>query len=88
MKPLFLNNVQIQQIKIIFILKGIRQERPSHLHPDLMHPAMKEKGRNIPATQTVPIVQKAHSPSMPPRILDGRVSFSTDLFKETKQINK
>lgn len=70
------NSIQkkkILQIKLLSLPKGIRQERPSHLHPDLMHPAMKEKGRNIPATQTVPIVQKAHSPSMPPRIIDGRV---------------
>lgn len=47
-----------------------------------MHPAMKEKGRNIPATQTVPIVQKAHAPSMPPRIIEGRVSFSIKTLKK------
>ena len=26
----------------------MRPERPPHLHPDMMHPALKEKGRVLP----------------------------------------
>ncbi|XP_065719358.2 resistance to inhibitors of cholinesterase protein 3 isoform X14 [Drosophila suzukii] len=53
---------------------GLRQERPAHLHPESIYQAMKERGRAIPATQTVPILeQRKTSPSNPPpRIVDGR----------------
>lgn len=53
---------------------GLRQERPPHLRPDAMHPAMREKGRAIPSTQTVPIVEKATPAASAPRIVEGRVS--------------
>ncbi|XP_017838842.1 uncharacterized protein LOC108597046 isoform X9 [Drosophila busckii] len=53
---------------------GLRQERPAHLHPESIYQAMRERGRAIPATPTVPIVeQRKSSPSNPPpRIVDGR----------------
>ncbi|KAM7342501.1 RIC3 acetylcholine receptor chaperone isoform 11-T12 [Cochliomyia hominivorax] len=52
---------------------GIRQERPSHLHPDSVYQAMRERGRAIPATPTIPIVERKSSPSNPPpRIVEGR----------------
>ncbi|XP_023305855.2 uncharacterized protein LOC111687629 isoform X8 [Lucilia cuprina] len=52
---------------------GIRQERPSHLHPDSVYQAMRERGRAIPATPTIPIVERKASPSNPPpRIVEGR----------------
>ncbi|XP_037714220.1 uncharacterized protein LOC119549930 isoform X17 [Drosophila subpulchrella] len=53
---------------------SLRQERPAHLHPESIYQAMKERGRAIPATQTVPILeQRKTSPSNPPpRIVDGR----------------
>ncbi|XP_031620554.1 nucleomorphin isoform X4 [Contarinia nasturtii] len=35
---------------------SLRQERPPHLRGDHIHPAMIERGRAIPNTQTVPIV--------------------------------
>ncbi|XP_070068418.1 uncharacterized protein RIC-3 isoform X7 [Drosophila takahashii] len=53
---------------------SLRQERPAHLHPESIYQAMRERGRAIPATPTVPIVeQRKSSPSNPPpRIVDGR----------------
>jgi hypothetical protein len=42
----------------------LRQERPPHLHPDLLHPALRERGRAIPQSHVIPrIVER-----------DGRVS--------------
>uniref|UniRef100_A0A1B6CYT3 Resistance to inhibitors of cholinesterase protein 3 N-terminal domain-containing protein n=1 Tax=Clastoptera arizonana TaxID=38151 RepID=A0A1B6CYT3_9HEMI len=45
----------------------IRQERPSHLHPDTMHPALREKGRaiTIPPEHIIPKVQEREAPSKP-----------------------
>ncbi|XP_022221603.1 resistance to inhibitors of cholinesterase protein 3 isoform X9 [Drosophila obscura] len=52
---------------------GLRQERPAHLHPESIYQAMRERGRAIPATPTVPIVERKSSPSNPPpRLVDGR----------------
>ncbi|XP_030573278.1 uncharacterized protein LOC115771566 isoform X12 [Drosophila novamexicana] len=52
---------------------SLRQERPAHLHPESIYQAMRERGRAIPATPTVPIVERKSSPSNPPpRIVDGR----------------
>nr|XP_013118989.1 unnamed protein product [Stomoxys calcitrans] len=52
---------------------GLRQERPAHLHPDSVYQAMRERGRAIPATPTIPIVERKSSPSNPPpRIVEGR----------------
>ncbi|XP_075165634.1 RIC3 acetylcholine receptor chaperone isoform X2 [Haematobia irritans] len=51
----------------------LRQERPAHLHPDSVYQAMRERGRAIPATPTIPIVERKSSPSNPPpRIVEGR----------------
>uniref|UniRef100_A0A1A9X4U4 Resistance to inhibitors of cholinesterase protein 3 N-terminal domain-containing protein n=1 Tax=Glossina brevipalpis TaxID=37001 RepID=A0A1A9X4U4_9MUSC len=51
----------------------IRQERPAHLHPDAVYQAMRERGRAIPATPTIPIVDRKVTPSNPPpRIVEGR----------------
>lgn len=54
---------------------GLRQERPPHLRADHIHPAMIERGRAIPNTQSVPIItdkpQRAHDHV---QIIDGRVS--------------
>ncbi|XP_033233777.1 uncharacterized protein RIC-3 isoform X7 [Drosophila pseudoobscura] len=52
---------------------SLRQERPAHLHPESIYQAMRERGRAIPATPTVPIVERKSSASNPPpRIVDGR----------------
>ncbi|XP_022221598.1 uncharacterized protein LOC111073549 isoform X5 [Drosophila obscura] len=52
---------------------SLRQERPAHLHPESIYQAMRERGRAIPATPTVPIVERKSSPSNPPpRLVDGR----------------
>ncbi|XP_035791768.1 mucin-17-like isoform X3 [Anopheles albimanus] len=40
---------------------GIRQERPPHLRPETMHPAMRERGRH-----------GGERPHTPPRIVEGR----------------
>lgn len=53
----------------------MRQERPPQLRPDGIHPAMRERGRAIPATTTVPIItEEKPIPSTAPRIVEGRVS--------------
>nr|ARU12126.1 resistance to inhibitors of cholinesterase 3 variant 3 [Locusta migratoria manilensis] len=41
----------------------IRQERPPHLRPDMLHPALRERGRAIPQSHIVPrIVEKEGRP--------------------------
>lgn len=36
-----------------------RQERPPHLHPDMLHPALRERGRAIPQSHIIPrVVEK------------------------------
>ncbi|XP_057374109.1 titin-like [Daphnia carinata] len=37
----------------VFYPRHMRPERPPHLHPDVMHPALREKGRVIPPTRTI-----------------------------------
>lgn len=60
--------------------EGLRQERPPHLRGDHIHPAMIERGRAIPNTQSVPIIndkpQRAHDHV---QIIDGRVSFPLEI---------
>ncbi|GLV40533.1 RIC3 acetylcholine receptor chaperone [Carabus blaptoides fortunei] len=41
---------------------SIRQERPAHMRPELLHPALRERGRAIPATNN----------NLPRRIVEGR----------------
>jgi len=47
-------------IKTRFLPAGHhRQERPPHLHPDMLHPALRERGRAIPHSHVVPrVVEK------------------------------
>ncbi|XP_037946853.1 uncharacterized protein LOC119678853 isoform X2 [Teleopsis dalmanni] len=62
-----------KQINIITGEVSLRQERPAHLHPESIYQAMRERGRAIPVTPTVPIVERKGSPSNPPpRIVEGR----------------
>ncbi|KAJ6636731.1 hypothetical protein Bhyg_15325 [Pseudolycoriella hygida] len=52
---------------------SLRQERPPHLRPDGIHPAMRERGRAIPVTSTVPILTEDKPiPLSAPRIVEGR----------------
>lgn len=53
---------------------GLRQERPPHLRSGQIHPAMIERGRAIPNTQSVPIVDRPQRAQDAPQIIDGRVS--------------
>lgn len=54
---------------------GLRQERPPHLRSGHIHPAMIERGRAIPNTQSVPIVaDRPQRAQDAPQIIDGRVS--------------
>lgn len=46
---------------------SIRQERPPHLRPETIHPAMRERGRAIPAGSV-----HSERPQSPPRIVEGR----------------
>lgn len=41
---------------ILYETEHLRQERPPHLRPDIMHPALREKGRAIPQSHIVPKV--------------------------------
>ena len=44
---------------------------------------MRERGRAIPATPTIPIVERKSSPSNPPpRIVEGRVSMMDIAIKQ------
>lgn len=68
---------EAQPLKKIYFTLGIRQERPPHLRPDGIHPAMRERGRAIPVMPTVPITggeRPHHVPPIAPKIIDGRVS--------------
>ncbi|XP_065075563.1 uncharacterized protein LOC135699279 isoform X3 [Ochlerotatus camptorhynchus] len=47
---------------------SIRQERPPHLRPDTIHPAMRERGRAIPHVGSV----HSERPQSSPRIVEGR----------------
>ncbi|XP_055310486.1 uncharacterized protein LOC129573666 isoform X2 [Sitodiplosis mosellana] len=52
---------------------SLRQERPPHLRGDHIHPAMIERGRAIPNTQSVPIVSdRPQRASDQITIIDGR----------------
>ncbi|KAL1374500.1 hypothetical protein pipiens_018051, partial [Culex pipiens pipiens] len=48
---------------------SIRQERPPHLRPETIHPAMRERGRAIPHVGSV----QTERPQSAPRIVEGRV---------------
>ncbi|XP_035906402.1 uncharacterized protein LOC118509628 isoform X2 [Anopheles stephensi] len=48
---------------------GIRQERPPHLRPEAMHPAMRERGRAIPQAGSI---HGGERPQSTPRIVEGR----------------
>ncbi|XP_055854649.1 resistance to inhibitors of cholinesterase protein 3 isoform X3 [Episyrphus balteatus] len=62
-----------KQLNLLTGELSLRQERPSHLHPESIYQSMKERGRAIPATPTVPIIERAKSTSNPPpRIVEGR----------------
>lgn len=43
-------------------IPNIRQERPTQMRPEFLHPALRERGRAIPASSSNP----------PPRIVEGR----------------
>ncbi|XP_058836537.1 uncharacterized protein LOC131693064 isoform X3 [Topomyia yanbarensis] len=47
---------------------SIRQERPPHLRPETVHPAMRERGRAIPQAGSI----HSERPSSQPRIVEGR----------------
>ncbi|CAG9764085.1 unnamed protein product [Ceutorhynchus assimilis] len=47
----------------------IKQERPAHLRPGMIHPAFRERGRAIPESETTNVPKKT---GPPPRIVEGR----------------
>lgn len=56
-------------------IEALRQERPPHLRGEHIHPAMIERGRAIPNTQSVPIINdKPQRSNDHVTIIDGRVS--------------
>ncbi|RZF48391.1 hypothetical protein LSTR_LSTR007558 [Laodelphax striatellus] len=47
--------------------KHLRQERPPHLRPEMMHPALRERGRAIPQSHRVPkVIEKEGRPPVVP----------------------
>ncbi|XP_058066023.1 cell surface glycoprotein 1 [Anopheles bellator] len=50
-------------------IDSIRQERPPHLRPEAMHPAMRERGRAIPQAGSLHGAERPHTA---PRIVEGR----------------
>uniref|UniRef100_A0A182YJ15 Resistance to inhibitors of cholinesterase protein 3 N-terminal domain-containing protein n=1 Tax=Anopheles stephensi TaxID=30069 RepID=A0A182YJ15_ANOST len=50
-------------------IDSIRQERPPHLRPEAMHPAMRERGRAIPQAGSI---HGGERPQSTPRIVEGR----------------
>ncbi|XP_052894602.1 mucin-17 [Anopheles moucheti] len=50
-------------------IDSIRQERPPHLRPEAMHPAMRERGRAIPQSGSI---HGGERPQSAPRIVEGR----------------
>ncbi|XP_061503077.1 uncharacterized protein LOC1274740 isoform X9 [Anopheles gambiae] len=50
-------------------IDSIRQERPPHLRPEAMHPAMRERGRAIPQPGSI---HGGDRPQSAPRIVEGR----------------
>lgn len=56
------------QLKILMIfcnvLESLRQERPPHLRPHMIHPALREKGRAIPHSHIVPRVTEPETPAV------------------------
>lgn len=60
-----------QNLTICLKFAGPKQERPAHLRPETIHPAMRERGRTIPPHPqlTVPIVDRIeHRPGSPPGV--------------------
>ncbi|XP_040153537.1 uncharacterized protein LOC120894783 isoform X3 [Anopheles arabiensis] len=53
-------------------IDSIRQERPPHLRPEAMHPAMRERGRAIPQPGSI---HGGDRPQSAPRIVEGRLIF-------------
>nr|ARU12125.1 resistance to inhibitors of cholinesterase 3 variant 2 [Locusta migratoria manilensis] len=52
-----------RRMRILSATRPIRQERPPHLRPDMLHPALRERGRAIPQSHIVPrIVEKEGRP--------------------------
>jgi len=41
-------SLQIYNKCMVVFLGHLRPERPAHLHPEMLHPALREKGRAIP----------------------------------------
>lgn len=41
---------------LYYLTEHLRQERPPHLRPEMLHPALREKGRAIPQSHVVPKV--------------------------------
>uniref|UniRef100_A0A1B6M4H4 Resistance to inhibitors of cholinesterase protein 3 N-terminal domain-containing protein n=1 Tax=Graphocephala atropunctata TaxID=36148 RepID=A0A1B6M4H4_9HEMI len=51
--------------------KNLRQERPPHLRPHMIHPALREKGRAIPHSHIVPRVMEKETPAATPLPMPG-----------------
>ncbi|PNF40084.1 hypothetical protein B7P43_G11521 [Cryptotermes secundus] len=51
------------RVGTIHMPRHLRQERPPHLHPDMLHPALRERGRAIPQSHIIPrVVEKDGRP--------------------------
>ncbi|XP_063701432.1 uncharacterized protein LOC134831590 isoform X8 [Culicoides brevitarsis] len=63
-----------KHLKLLTENTSIRQERPPHLRADVIHPAMKERGRAFhPSLPTIPITtDRPHVPPIKPKFVEGR----------------
>lgn len=59
----------------------MRQERPPHMRTGHIHPAMIERGRAIPNTPSVPIVERTQRAQDAPTIIEGRVSYNKKFIR-------
>nr|CAD7597096.1 unnamed protein product [Timema genevievae] len=56
-----------ERLRIFKLPNHFRQERPPHLRPEMLHPALRERGRAIPQSHVVPRVmdKEARPPPIP-----------------------
>ncbi|KAL1449279.1 hypothetical protein WDU94_000488 [Cyamophila willieti] len=62
MKPTSLINAKKNEKQTNGVKSQLRQERPPHMRPEMMHPALRENGRAIPHEHIVPRVEPEPAP--------------------------
>uniref|UniRef100_A0A1B6LBN1 Resistance to inhibitors of cholinesterase protein 3 N-terminal domain-containing protein n=1 Tax=Graphocephala atropunctata TaxID=36148 RepID=A0A1B6LBN1_9HEMI len=68
--PMLQSSVAVKP-NIVPTTENLRQERPPHLRPHMIHPALREKGRAIPHSHIVPRVMEKETPAATPLPMPG-----------------